>query len=147
MVRRTQVKPPSAAKEVSAGGIVLEEKGVLLIKVQDLAGQVVWTFPKGHLEKGETVEEAALREVREETGWTCRLLSPLGQVRYGFLRDLFPVAKVVHWFRMAPVKRTGLSDPEEVQDCRWVELKEAADLVVYPSDKKIMKRLLKGLNT
>ncbi len=147
MVRRSKVTLPSPVREVSAGGIVLGEKGVLLIKVQDLAGQVVWTFPKGHLEKGETSEEAALREVREETGWTCRILAPFCQVRYGFLRDLTPVAKVVHWFRMAPVKRTGLSDPEEVQDCRWVELKEAADLVVYPSDKKIMKRLLKGLKT
>lgn len=145
MVRRTKVTKPPPAREVSAGGIVWGEKGVLLIKVQNLEGQVVWTFPKGHLEKGETPEEAALREVREETGWTCRLLAPLGQVRYGFLRGLSPVAKVVHWFRMAPVKRTGLSDPEEVQDCRWVELKEAADLVVYRSDKKIMKRLLKGL--
>jgi diadenosine hexaphosphate hydrolase (ATP-forming) len=67
---------------VSAGGVVMGHAGVLLIKVKNLQGQVVWTFPKGHLEPGETAEEAALREVEEETGWRCKILGPLLDVEY-----------------------------------------------------------------
>ena len=55
------------AKEYAAGGIVGKNGKVLLVKVTNLQGQVVWTFPKGHLEKNETPLKAALREVEEET--------------------------------------------------------------------------------
>ena len=60
-------------KEFSAGGLVRRGGKVLMVKVCNLKGEEVWTFPKGHVEKGETPMEAALREVEEETGWRCRL--------------------------------------------------------------------------
>src|SRR5262245_15163023 len=70
----TQGKPAKkSVQEVSAGGIVQRDGELLLVKVKNLKGQVVWTFPKGHIEKGETLEQTAEREVLEETGWRCQV--------------------------------------------------------------------------
>ena len=67
--------------EFSAGGLVLDEEGrVLLIRARDLRGQPVWTLPKGALASGETSAGAALREVREETGYRCELVRELAPV-------------------------------------------------------------------
>lgn len=132
-------------REVSAGGIVVGPAGVLMIKVKNLMSQVVWTFPKGHLEAGETADQAALREVLEETGWQCRLRGPFLDVHYSFKRDGRSIDKVVHWFRMDPEKRSGEWDPDEVLDCRWVSLMEAKSLVSYKSDHRLVEQLEKGV--
>ena len=136
----------AVAREVSAGGVVMGHAGLLLIKVKNLQGQVVWTFPKGHLEKGETIEAAAIREVEEETGWRCRILGPLLNVEYPFTREKRRVMKTVHWFRMEALDRVGEWDPDEVLDCRWCLLQEAKSLVTYPSDIKIIDRISKGVD-
>ncbi|MBK8575862.1 MAG: NUDIX domain-containing protein [Elusimicrobia bacterium] len=120
--------------------------GLLLIKVKNLQGQVVWTFPKGHLEKGETTEMAALREVEEETGWRCKILGPLLDVEYPLTRDGKPVLKTVHWYRMEAEDRIGEWDPDEVLDSRWCLLAEAKNLVTYPSDVQIIERISKGVD-
>ena len=135
-----------ALREVSAGGVVMGHAGLLLIKVKNLQGQVVWTFPKGHLEKGETAEMAALREVEEETGWRCRILGPLLDVEYPFMRAGKTVLKKVHWFRMEALDKVGECDTDEVLDCRWSLLAEAKSLVTYPSDIKIIDRVEKGVD-
>jgi diadenosine hexaphosphate hydrolase (ATP-forming) len=135
-----------SAREVSAGGVVVGHAGLLLIKVRNAQGHVVWTFPKGHLEKGETPEAAALREVQEETGWRCTVVGPLMDVEYSFTRDGKTVLKTVHWFRMEAEDRVGEWDQEEVLDCRWCLLAEAKNLVTYPSDIKIIERISKGVD-
>jgi diadenosine hexaphosphate hydrolase (ATP-forming) len=130
-----------AVKEVSAGGVVSGARGLLLIKVENLQGSILWTFPKGHLEPGETPEQAALREVVEETGWRCRVTAPLLDVRYTFRHNGQRIDKVVHWFRMEALEKVGVSDPEEVIDCRWFTAPDARELLVYKSDIEIMDRL------
>jgi 8-oxo-dGTP pyrophosphatase MutT (NUDIX family) len=134
-------KPEGAVKEFSAGGVVSGPEGLLLIKVENPQGSILWTFPKGHLEAGETPEQAALREVVEETGWNCRVTAPLMDVRYNFKHNGRRVEKTVHWFRMEPVGKVGASDPDEVIDCRWFPAAEARDLLVYKSDLEIMDKL------
>ena len=62
-------------KEHSAGGVIFEDGTVLLILAKNLKGDQVWTFPKGHLEPGETPETAAIREV-SKTGWDCEIILP-----------------------------------------------------------------------
>lgn len=128
---------------MSAGGIVRRGGELLLVKVENLQGHVVWTFPKGHLEGDETPEQAALREVEEETGWRCRVAGKLLDVKYKFKREGRLVDKTVHWFLMEPVEKTGLEDPDEILDSRWMPEAEAAALVVYDSDKKILSSLKK----
>ena len=128
-------------KEISAGGVVSREGKLLLVKVCNLNGEVVWTFPKGHLDKGETALEAALREVEEETGWKCRSLGPLTTVGYKFSRQGRPVDKKVKWFKMEPVEKTGKPDAAEIIESEWVAARAAKKRLSYPSDLKVLALL------
>ncbi len=125
-------------KEISAGGLVVREGQVLMVKVTNLQDEVVWTFPKGHLEAGEGARQAALREVEEETGWACRIRGPLIASSYHFLRNGREVSKQVKWYLMAPLKKTGSRDGEEIMAVRWVALADAAKLLRYPSDLELL---------
>ena len=133
--------------ETSSGGLVLKDipSKILMIQVRNLQGRIVWTFPKGHLEKGETEALAALREVREETGWDCKIIPPkarpFARVKYFFKRDGTLVRKRVAWFLMAPSRKSGASDPREILRTRWASLRSAANLIRYPSDKKLLEKL------
>ena len=130
------------AKEYAAGGIVEKNGKILLVKVTNLQGEVVWTFPKGHLEKKETPLRAALREVEEETGWRCRTTGPLALVRYRFNRNGRPVAKKVRWYKMVPLARTGRPDAIEIMKTKWVAKGAAAKSLAYPSDLRLIARYL-----
>ncbi len=96
-----------------------------------------WTLPKGKLNPGETHEEAALREVKEETGLDVRLGEPAGQVNY---RDRKGRPKVVRYWTMQPV---GSSDGQfapnaEVDQLRWIPLAEAGPALTYDHDRQIL---------
>lgn len=130
------------AKEYAAGGIVERNGKILLVKVANLQGEILWTFPKGHLEKNETPLKAALREVEEETGWKCRSIGPLALVRYRFNRNGRPVAKKVRWYRMEPVEKTGRPDEVEIMKTKWVLRCSAARFLSYPSDLRLIARYL-----
>lgn len=129
-----------SAQEYAAGGIVGRGGKILLVQVTNLQGEVRWTFPKGHLEKGERPLAAALREVEEETGWSCRKTGLLGEVRYRFTRNGRPVAKKVRWYRMEPVRRTRRPDAVEIMATRWVAAASAERVLSYPSDLKLLAR-------
>jgi len=126
-------------KEVSAGGLVVRAGRTLLIRVTNLQGEVVWTFPKGHLEPGESARQAALREVAEETGWVCRIQKPLTTARYRFFRGEREVAKQVKWYLMTPLRKAGGRDPDEVMAVRWTALAAVAKLLRYPSDINLLE--------
>jgi 8-oxo-dGTP pyrophosphatase MutT (NUDIX family) len=125
-------------REVSAGGVVSRGERLLLVKVKNLLGELRWTFPKGHLEDGETALEAALREVEEETGWRCRTRKALPTVSYRFKREGKPVAKSVRWWWMEPVEKTGRPDADEILSARWAKPSDARRLLTYPSDLKLL---------
>ena len=125
-------------KEYAAGGIVGRGGKILLVQVRNLKGEIVWTFPKGHLEKKETWLAAALREVEEETGWKCRSRGPLANVTYRFERDGKPVFKRVRWYEMEPVAKTGRPDADEIRRTKWVDARTAAKSLSYPSDGRVL---------
>jgi len=112
-----------------------------MVKVQNLEGQQIWTFPKGHIEKGEKAPQAALREVKEETGYQCEIVKPFERVQYYFRRNDQLTKKTVIWFLMTPVKKTGTHDPEEILETEWVTMDEALKRVKYKSDKKLLAKL------
>lgn len=131
-------------KEHSAGGVILEDGSILLIQMQNLTGEKVWTFPKGHLEPGETPEQAAVREVAEETGWDCEITSDLCKAEYSFMRGGMLVDKDVRWFLMKRVGGDGVpKTPEEVLDMKWLPLAEAGSELLYQSDQEILELLKK----
>ena len=127
--------------EVAAGGIVEKDGKLLLVKVTNLKGEVKWTFPKGHLEKGEEPLDAALREVEEETGWKCEETAELEPTEYWFQRQGRDTFKRVHWYRMKPVEKTGKPDAHEIMETKWASPAESRELLSYPNDLKMLERL------
>jgi len=124
--------------EVRAGG------GVVLRHVRADAWEVVlvhrpkyddWSLPKGKVDPGETVEEAALREVEEETGLVCRLLQPCGEVIY---RDAKGRLKVVWYWVMEVVLAESFTPSREVDSTRWVTVTEALGLLTYERDRDVL---------
>jgi 8-oxo-dGTP diphosphatase len=116
----------------AAGGVVARGGCVLLVhrpRYDD------WTFPKGKLEQGETWEDAALREVEEETSLRCELGEEVGRTHY----EVRGEPKEVRYFHM-----TATGEPlaqNEVDEVRWVTLDEAAALLAYGYDRELASRL------
>jgi 8-oxo-dGTP pyrophosphatase MutT (NUDIX family) len=117
---------------------VVDDQGrVLLIRARDLRNRPVWTLPKGTLMTGETSAEAALREVREETGWRCELVRELEAVTYWFQRNGARIRKTVRWFLMRPVEKEGEHD-HEVDEVAWADRTEALNRLRYDSDRRLL---------
>ena len=127
--------------QFSAGGLVVDAEGrVLIIRARDLRERPVWTLPKGTLAPGETPADAALREVREETGWRCELVRALDPVTYWFQHDGRRVKKTVSWFLMRPVEKVGEHD-HEVDEVAWATKEDALARVRYDSDRRLIAAL------
>jgi ADP-ribose pyrophosphatase YjhB (NUDIX family) len=123
--------------EFSAGGVVLRDGTVLLIRARDLKSRPVWTFPKGKLNPGETSEQAALREVAEETGWRCRIEAEMPRSQYWFQRAGQRIKKTVRWFRMAPLEQIGQPD-QEVDEVLWLPIADASTRLTHDADRKLL---------
>ena len=127
--------------QYSAGGLVVDEHGrILLIRARDLRDRPVWTLPKGTIAPGESSADAALREVREETGWRCEIVRELEEITYWFQREGQRVRKSVRWFRMRPLEKVGEHD-HEVDEVAWADRTEALDRLRYESDRRLVEAL------
>ncbi len=127
--------------EFSCGGVVLDGRKILLVQVKNMKGKKVWTFPKGHIEQGETPRQAALREVSEETGYKAAILRPMIRVKYAFTFQGNYVKKMVQWYLMKKLGRIGKHDSSEILAIKWVALPKAQELVQYPSDIRLLEML------
>lgn len=130
--------------EISAGGLVVDESGPIaraaLIGRHDRRGRLLWSLPKGHLENGESVEEAAIREVAEETGITGRVVAPLGTIDFWFVADGRRVHKTVHHFLLR-AESGELSDADvEVAEVAWVPLGELDGRLAYADERELVER-------
>jgi len=105
-------------------------------------GKLEWCIPKGHLEQDETSEQAALREVFEETGLEAQIIQHLGEVNYQFIQDGTKISKTVHVYLM---QQTGgeLSfdkDPhKEASELEWVQVSELLARLSHGNEKRIAK--------
>lgn len=133
--------PPSRARpllQFSAGGLVVDEAGrILLIRARDLRNQPVWTLPKGALNPGESSADAAVREVREETGWRCEVVRELTAVTYWFQRSGQRIRKTVRWYLMRPLAKVGEHD-HEVDEVLWADRADAQARLRYDSDRRLL---------
>jgi 8-oxo-dGTP pyrophosphatase MutT (NUDIX family) len=129
----------STELETSYGGVVLRGDELLVITP---AGKRVTGLPKGGMEAGETPEQAAAREVREETGVVAAVREPLGDVRYTYRRGGRRVRKTVHFFLCDYVEGSTEDHDHEVDEARWIAISGARDALTYPGERALIDRLL-----
>ena len=132
--------------EVSAGGLVIDQsgtQGLLIGRIdhKDATGKrLLWSLPKGHIEEGETPEQAAIREVEEETGITSSITKSLGVIDFWFMAGGKRIHKTVHHYLFR--ENGGLLAPQvsEVDEVAWFPLAEIIERLAYPDEKKLIGR-------
>jgi 8-oxo-dGTP diphosphatase len=139
--RSTAVEVDDRTSELilAAGGIVIRQSGPDRIEIAIVHRPIRedWSYPKGKVEPKETLTECALREVLEETGLRCRIVSFVGTTEY---RDRKDRRKIAAYWVMTPEEGRFRSS-EEVDEMRWVELGEAARLLTYERDRELLVTL------
>jgi ADP-ribose pyrophosphatase YjhB (NUDIX family) len=140
-------RPPHMPKveETSAGGLVVDRTGVqlraALIARHDRRGRLVWSLPKGHLEEGETPEDAAIREVEEETGIRGRVLAPLGVIDFWFIAENRRIHKTVHHYLMEASGGELSDEDAEVVEVAWFPLTDVRERLAYADERRLLDRL------
>ena len=132
-------------REFSSGGLVIRNlQGRPFLAVVRVRDKIL-ALPKGHPEPGESAQEAAQREVREETGLEATPVEKLGDVRYWYARDGERVLKVVSFFLFR--YRSGrLEDhDDEVEEALWIPLEEAPERLAYRGEKDMARTALSQL--
>lgn len=132
-------------EETSAGGLVLDrnapDAAAALIGRLDRRGRLLWSLPKGHLEPGETAPETAIREVREETGISGRVVAPLGVIDFWFVAESRRIHKTVHHFLLL-AEGGELSDADiEVTEVAWVPLEDLPGRLAYADERRLVDKV------
>lgn len=147
-VKNTKPKPPYAKRvdEVSAGGLVVDATGKLGLLIgrrdqKDATGKrILWSLPKGHIEEGETPEQAALREVQEETGIESIIEKSLGVIDFWFMAGGKRIHKTVHHYLFRESGGLLAAQETEVDEVAWFPLEEIIEKLAYPDEKKLISR-------
>lgn len=113
---------------------------VLLAARRTRRGEVVWGLPKGLVEQGESFEETAVREVREETGFEGAITAPLGSVSYWFVWEGTRINKTVHFFLMELTGGDAAFRDMEMEDVDWFPLATAAESIAFNSEREIIQK-------
>jgi ADP-ribose pyrophosphatase YjhB (NUDIX family) len=134
-------------EKTSAGGVVVRQDGTTEVCLIRPVGRSVWGLPKGGVEAGETLAEAALREVGEETGIRAEIVSELGSIDYTFYSrgQSGRVHKTVHYFLMRATGGDTARHDHEVSEARWVRLNDAYGLMTYPNERDVVRRAVETL--
>ncbi|MGC2241228.1 MAG: NUDIX hydrolase [Acidimicrobiia bacterium] len=122
----------------AAGGVVFRKtpKGNLRLLVAHRPSYDDWSFPKGKADPGETPEETAIREVLEETGYHCRIVTTMGTTRYRVTGGI----KEVSWFAMRPLPDSpGFEKNREVDRIKWLSRSKAAQTLDYEFDRNLIQ--------
>jgi 8-oxo-dGTP pyrophosphatase MutT (NUDIX family) len=136
-------RPKPRVTETSAGGFVLAADGsprIAVIGRRNRGGRIDWCVPKGHLEGDETKEQAAVREIAEETGLEATIIESLGSIQYEFSTPTAIIIKTVHHFLM---KQTGgtltiENDPDhEAIDIRWIHIDNLDAELAHENERRL----------
>ena len=131
--------------QVSAGGVAFREAGgAIEIALIRTAEEGRWQLPKGIIDPGETPEQAALREVREEAGITCQVLDPIEIIEYWFYGKYDGTRKryhkKVHFFLMQYLHGDVADHDHEVVEAGWVGTEAAEKMLAFKSEKELVAK-------
>jgi 8-oxo-dGTP pyrophosphatase MutT (NUDIX family) len=130
--------------EVSAGGVVYRrtDDGVemALAARRTRRGELVWGLAKGAIEPDESDEEAAVREVREETGLEAEVEADLGDIRYFYVWEGVRVRKRVRFFLMRATGGDVADHDSEMEDVRWFPMRVARKRAAYKGEREVIER-------
>jgi 8-oxo-dGTP pyrophosphatase MutT (NUDIX family) len=143
---KTRRKAPAipSKREISAGGVVYrrndDEVEIVLASRRTRRGELAWGLAKGGIEDEESMEDAAVREVREETGLLAEIEASLGETRYFYVWENVRIRKTVHFFLM---RHTGgdIDDrDDEMEEVRWFPLERALKRAAYRGERDVLVR-------
>jgi 8-oxo-dGTP pyrophosphatase MutT (NUDIX family) len=132
-------------EQVSAGGVVFRTDGSAAeIAIVRIVPEMRWQLPKGIIDHGETIEQAALREVREESGVIADLVSPIETIEYWFVADRdgerIKYHKFVHFFLMSYREGDVADHDHEVDEARWVGVDTAIEMLEFKSERDVVTK-------
>ena len=133
-------------REFSAGGVVVRDtqggtggEVVVIVPTRRAAdGSRVLALPKGHVDPGETTIQAAVREVREETGIVAEPVCPLGESRYWYRREGRTIGKTVAFFLFDYRGGDTADHDDEVEEVRWIGLQQAQSELSHQAERDIV---------
>ncbi|HUF58578.1 MAG TPA: NUDIX hydrolase [Actinomycetota bacterium] len=143
---KTRRKGPAVPtkREISAGGVVYQRDGdeieVVLASRRTRRGQLAWGLAKGGIEDEETMEDAAIREVREETGLLVEIEASLGETRYFYVWENVRIRKTVHFFLMRHTGGDVDDRDDEMEEIRWFPLERALKRAAYRGERDVLER-------
>ncbi len=136
-------------REVSAGGVVYRRDGqsieVVLASRRTRRGDLAWGLAKGGIEEGESLEDAAIREVREETGIEAVVEASLGDTRYFYVWEEIRIRKTVHFFLMRATGGDPAERDDEMEEIRWFPIERALKRAAYRGEREVLGRALELL--
>lgn len=138
--------------EVSAGGLIVSAKDPGLAAIichRNRGGGRDWCLPKGHVERGESLEQTAAREVLEETGIQGEVVSKLGEINYSFRVGQTRIRKTVHHYLLRELggELSAAGDPTgEVLEVRWFPLEELNEVLAHENEKKMAQLAMELLS-
>ncbi|MGC7093250.1 NUDIX hydrolase [Amycolatopsis lurida] len=140
--RRRRGRRLTTVDETSAGGLVVDadREHAVLIGRLDRRGKLLWSLPKGHIEDGETTEQTAVREVKEETGISAHVLQPLGTIDYWFVAERRRVHKTVHHFLLEAAGGELSDEDVEVTEVAWVPVAELEAKLAYADERTLVRK-------
>lgn len=134
---------------ISAGGLVIRAVGgkpeIVVGRRKRERDGYVWSLPKGTPEEGETREETALREVREESGLEVRILSYFDSISYSFVRTGERIEKTVYYYIMEAIGGSFEQYDKEFDELRWVRMDEAVRLLDFQTESGLVQRAYDAL--
>jgi 8-oxo-dGTP pyrophosphatase MutT (NUDIX family) len=134
--------------EHSSGGAVISTRnGARHVALIATRGRTRWGLPKGAVAQGETSEQAALREVLEETGLQAEIVRPLDTIEYFFRAGDTLIRKRVDFYLMRYLAGELTPQLSEVDDVEWVELSEAIQRASFESERKLLEAAMQDLSS
>ena len=132
---------------VSCGGVVIHDGKVLLLYKNQNGRYMGWVLPKGTVEPGETYQQTALREVKEETNSDAEIVKYIGKTQYTFRGNEDIVSKTFHWYLMVTDSFDCKPQAEEFfVDAGFYKQHEASYLLKFHDEKQMMRRAFMEYN-